>query len=102
MVKCIKFAHPKEKTSQTHLFASRLTTLKIKLMHKLTRGRKVPFAFPFTDHSIESLFMALLAELQQLNPLLCQQEVNEIIACCEVVVFKKNDLSPASSRYNSP
>lgn len=61
-------------------------------MNKPTRGRKVPFAFPFTDHSIESLFMALFAELQQFNLLLGQQEVNEIIACCEVVVFKKNDL----------
>ncbi|MGN7720247.1 Crp/Fnr family transcriptional regulator [Chitinophaga sp. 22620] len=60
-------------------------------MYKPQRGLQAP-SFPFTDHTTASHFTALFTELQKHNPLLSQREIDEIIPCCKVVTFKKNDL----------
>ncbi|WP_423738039.1 Crp/Fnr family transcriptional regulator [Chitinophaga caseinilytica] len=61
-------------------------------MRKSTRGKVLPFDYPFTDTASASAFETLFTGLQKFNPELTEAVMSDIAIHCIHVLFKPNEI----------
>lgn len=61
-------------------------------MQNITRGKVIPFDYPFTDPEPEAVFNLLFDGLKKFNPLLTQEAMKDIITHCIRISFKRNEI----------